>query len=329
MPIHFFWGDEDYLIEVATNKIKKEILGDDINELNYRSIDNPPFSLFSELLRTNAMMFGDIVVQIKCPKYFLESKNKEKLDDKQTQELIQALNNVSDRVHFILICPTPRGEKKKPDSRKKLYKEIQKIAKIEEFPSYRSYEEYKLIPIIKKMASELKLTINQNEASLLIQTVGSSLRDISVQLEKLKLYAHPETVITQKMINEVVSANSDIFALVDLVLQKDWVNALNLISEILHKEHYLPSLAFIQTTFTNLLKTKIYSKSLSSYELAMKLNQNEFVVKKNIEKINAVSVDELIRIKINLSEVEYMLKTGTIKDPILAYEMAFIKERIN
>ena len=75
MPIHFLWGDEDFLIERSINKLKKEILGLDINELNYRVVDNPNFPLFLELIRTNAMMFGDVIIQIKCQKYFLESKN--------------------------------------------------------------------------------------------------------------------------------------------------------------------------------------------------------------------------------------------------------------
>ncbi len=324
MPIDFLWGDEDYLIEKAVNKIKDEVLKGDVNELNYRLVDNPSFSLFSELLRTNAMMFGDIVVVIKCQKYFLESKSKEKLDDKQNQELISALNNISDRVHFVLVCPTPRGDKKKPDSRKKLYKEILKLTKPQEFPSYKSYEEYKLIPIVKKMASELELKINQDEASLLVQTVGTSLRDISVQLEKLKLYAYPDNIITSEMIKNVVSVNCDIFNLVDLILEKKYTDALSLIFDITQKEHYLVSLAFIQTVFANLLKIKIYSKMMSTFDLAVKLNQSEFIVKKNIQKLSKVSLDELIRLKINLSDAEYKLKTGTLKDPLCAYEMAFV-----
>ncbi|MBR3605179.1 MAG: DNA polymerase III subunit delta [Candidatus Gastranaerophilales bacterium] len=323
MPIHFLWGDEDFLIEKAANKIKKEILGADVNELNYRAVDNPSFSLFSELIRTNAMMFGDIVIQVKCQKYFLEIKSKEKLDDKQVMELVSGLNNVSDRVHLILICPTPRGEKKKPDSRKKLYKELIKLTTPQEFPSYRSYEEYKLIPIIKKMASEIELKINDGEASLLIQTVGSSLRDISVQLEKLKLYAHPENLVTTQMIKDVVSSNSDIFNLVDLILAKNWTKTINLLNEILQKEHFLPSLAFLQTSITNMLKIKLYAGSMSTFDLAIKLNQNEFVLKKNIEKLTQVSLDDLVNLKINLATAEYNLKSGTIKDPLTAYELAF------
>ena len=96
MPIHFLWGDEDFLIEKATNKIKKEILGTDVNELNYRAVDNPNFSAFSELIRTNAMMFGDIVIQIKCQKYFLETKSKEttkEIDNEENTDCIHRRNH--------------------------------------------------------------------------------------------------------------------------------------------------------------------------------------------------------------------------------------------
>jgi len=175
------------------------------------------------------------------------------------------------------------------------------------------------------MAQEINLKIGQNEASLLVQTVGTSLRDISTQLEKLKLFAYPNDVVTVDMINEIVFNNFDIYSLVDEILQKDWARALNTISEILQKEHFLPSLAFIQTAIGNLLKIKIYSKKMSSYELAMKLNQNEFIIKKNLEKLGNVNLDDLIRIKINLSEAEFNLKTGIIKDPICAYELAFLE----
>lgn len=323
MPIQFLWGDEDYLIEREIKKIKKEILGDVVNDLNYRVVDNPSFSLFSELIRTNAMMFGDVVLIIKCPKYFLETKNKETLDEKQNIELIDGLQNVSDRVHLVLICPTPRGEGKKPDARKKLYKELVKIATVKEFQSYKNYEEYKLIPIVQKMAQEIELKINQTEISSLIQTVGASLRDISNQLEKLKLYAYPSNLVTLDMIEKVVCSNTDIFSLVDLILQKKHTKALEELSEILQKEHFLPILAFIQTTFTNLIKLKIYSKSYSSYDLSIKLNKNKFRIEKELEKIQNVSLDELVCLKVNLTNAEYQLKTGVLKDPLLAYETVF------
>ena len=44
---------------------------------------------------------------------------------------------------------------------------------------------------------------------------------------------------------------------------------------------------------------------------------------KELEKIQNVSLDELIRLKVNLTNAEYQLKTGVLKDPLLAYETVF------
>jgi len=328
LPIQFFWGAEDYLIEEALNKVKKDVLGDDINPLNYKSVDNPSFPLFSELLRTNATMFGDIVIQIKCQKYFLNQKSEQKLDDKQIAELISAFNNVPERVHIVLVCPTPRGEKKEPDKRKKLYKELVKITKPQEFPAFRNYEEYKIIPILAKMAAKKELKLKDNEASFLVQTTGSSLRELDSQLEKLKLYAYPDNIVTLDMVKEIAINNADVMIVADLILAKKYTEALRLISDVSQKEFPIKTLALIQTMFSNLLRTKLYSKVMSGYEIASKLNQSEYVVKKNLEKLNKISQNELIRIKINLEHIEYLLKTGALSDYILAYEMAFMKDKI-
>ena len=325
MPLAFLWGDEDYLIDEAVEKIKHDVLGDNISPLNYKRADNPNFADFLELLQTNAMMFGDTVILIKCQKYFLETKGKIKLEDKQTAMLSKAFLNVSDKVHIILVCPTPRNEKKAPDKRKKLYKELIKVAPPQEFQSFKSYEEKKILPYISKMAAKLDLKINQESSLYLIQNVGSSLRELNHQLEKLKLYLYPEHTVTLNALKETVCTNSDIFKLVDFILFKNYSKALNLLSDILQKEaSYLPALAFCQTVFSNLVKTKIYSKYMSNRDISYALNQHEFIVGQNIEKLKNINESELIRLKVNLEEMEYQLKSGGIKDPLSAYELAFL-----
>ena len=324
MPIYFLWGDEDFLIEKRADEIKKKVLTTGINELNYKSFDNPPFSLFSELIRTNAMMFGDTVIQIKCQKYFLEQKAKEKLDDNQVKELVEGLKNISQSIHLILICPIPRGEKKKPDSRKKLYKELVKLTTPEEFKSFRNYEINKVIPVVKKLASEIDIKIEPPEITLLIQITGTYLREINNQLEKLKLVAYPNKLITKDMIKDVANSNADITLAVDYMLNKNWSKAIDIISQTLQKESYLPSLALIQVMISNLLRTKIYSKTMGVSDIARKLNALEFIVSKNLEKLAKISEKFLIDLKLNLLKAEYCLKSGVIKDPITAYEMAFM-----
>ena len=326
MPIYFLWGDEDYLIEKRAKEIRNKALKGDVNELNYKTADNPSFPMFSELIRTNAMMFGDLVIQIKCNRYFLETKDKQKLEDNEVKELVDGLNNISDSVHLILICPTPKQDKKKaPDSRKKLYKELIKLTTPEEFKAYRNYETDKIYPEIKKIADEKKIKINKQEAELLIQTTGASLRDIDNQLEKLKLYAHPKDLITADMIRKVAVNNVDIYAIIDFILSKNQVKAIDGISQLLQKEHYLPILSLFQTTISNLIRTKVYlSNRMSSMDIASRLNSIKFVVEKNIEKLENIDFKELVDLKINLLRAEYELKTGSIKDPITAFELAFM-----
>ncbi len=325
MPLYFFWGEEDYLIEKEVKALKKKILGESFDALNYRVLDNPDFSAFDEALRTSSMFFGDILYIIKADKYFLETKGKIKLDDAQVAMLCESFKNIAQGVHVVLLCPVERGDKKKPDSRKKIYKAIAQSAKIEEFPAYKAYEDYKVAPIVKELAKEKDITLQGDLATLLVQYCGTNIRDLDMHLEKLKLYAYPDKKITPDMLKEVCLLGEDIFSIPDLILKKDYTLALEQISKILQKSHYLEILGFLQTSITNLLKTKVYSSSCSSFDISRKTGQHEFVVKKNLEKLKKTDTKELLRLKLNLTQVEYMLKTGQI-DPMGAFCKMFTEE---
>lgn len=324
MPLSFIWGEEDFLIEKEINSVKQNVLGDDISELNYRVSDNPDFSDFVFLLRTQPMMFGDIVYVIKADKYFLDTAKAKKLDDKEIDELIEAIDLISDRVHIILTCQIARGDKKKPDSRKKFYKAIAKKGKIIECPAFKAYEEYKILPVFKSMLKKYNLKASDNILTDIIRLTGPYLRDLDSVLDKISLFVYPENIITKEAIDNLFSTSQNIFALIDLILEKNYVRALNEISNMLQKSHYLEILAFLQSGFSKLLMTKLYSKSLSSFEIAKKTSQNEYAVKMSLNKLKNVSLNELIKLKRNLTNSEFEIKTGE-KEPLLSLSEAFLK----
>lgn len=324
MPLSFIWGEEDFLIEKEINSVKQNVLGDDISELNYRVSDNPDFSDFVFLLRTQPMMFGDIVYVIKADKYFLDTAKAKKLDDKEIDELIEAIDLISDRVHIILTCQIARGDKKKPDSRKKFYKAIAKKGKIIECPAFKAYEEYKIFPVFKSMLKKYNLKASDNILTDIIRLTGPYLRDLDSVLDKISLFVYPENIITKEAVDNLFSTSQNIFALVDLILEKNYVRALNEISNMLQKSHYLEILAFLQSGFSKLLMTKLYSKSLSSFEIAKKTSQNEYAVKMSLNKLKNVSLNELIKLKRNLTNSEFEIKTGE-KEPLLSLSEAFLK----
>ena len=329
MPVYLFWGDEDFTLENEIRSIKDEVLGGgnstdiEISPLNYRCLDNPDFKALIDALRAQPMMFGDIVYKIRADKYFLETTKKVKLDDKQTDEVIKALDLVSERVHIALTCPIEKGDRKKPDSRKKLYKAVQKVGSIKEFTAFKAYEEYKILPVLKTMVQKAGLKADNSVLTLIIREVGPSLRDLNTALEKIKLIIHPEKIITENAVKEAGGEGRNVFLINDLILDGKYTEAVFEISKMLDKSHYLEILAFLQSSFSKLLMTKVYSNSMSSFDIARKTGQNEYAVKKSLEKLGKISLNELVRIKQGLTEAEYKIKSGAA-EPLLAFECALL-----
>ena len=324
MPLSFFWGEEDFLIEKEINSIKKQVLGENLSELNYKLVDNPDFATFVFLLRTQPMMFGESVYVIKCEKYFLKGGKKAKLDDKQIQEIIDAIELVSDKVHIILTCQILRGEKEKPDSRTKLFKAIQKNATVKEFQAFKAYEEYKIIPVLKNMLKDYGLKADNSALEELTRRVGPYLRDLNSALDKISLYVYPKNIVDKKTVENLYSTGVNIFSLVDLILENNYEKVMAQINSMLLKSHYLEILAFLQSGFSKILMTKIYSKSMSSFDIARKTGQNEYAVKMSLNKIKNIDIKTLIKLKQNLTNSEYEIKTGE-KEPLTSLLEAFVK----
>ena len=323
MPLSFFWGEEDFLIEKEVNKIKSEVLGENISELNYKVFDNPDFSNLIFLLRAQPMMFGDCVYLVKTEKYFLKSK-KIKFDDKEIEEIIDAIDLISPSIHIIFTCQIPKGEREKPDSRTKLFKAIQKTGKIIEFQSFKPYEEYKIAPVLKGFLKEKNLKASDNTILEIIRRVGPYLRDLNSALDKISLYIYPNNLIDIKTVENLYPTSRNIFALIDLILSKNYEKAMFEITSMLQKSHYLEILSFLQSGFSKILLTKIYSKTMSSFDIARKTGQNEYAVKMSLNKIKNLPLENMISLKLNLTRAEFEIKTGE-KEPVTALLEAFAK----
>jgi DNA polymerase-3 subunit delta len=327
MPIYLFWGDEDFNIEQRLDKLKKTVLKDDINPLNYKKYDNPDFATLDEILRSQGMLFGAVLHIIKADKYFLGNSTKLDLDDKKIEQLIKSVENLGENTHVVLVCNTPKGEGKKPDSRKKLYKTIQKYGSVESFETFKPWEDYKVIPWIKQRAKEKDMVINQSAAHELFQAAGPFLRELDTQLEKLKLLAHPNKTITEDMVFSICAQGENIFRLCDLILDKKYGKALMEISKLLERDSALSVTAFLHATFARLILTKLNEDS-SPIEIAKILGVHEFVAKQNLQKIRGVDIKELVRLKQNLTQAEFQIKTGAIQDSITAFELALTQPKV-
>lgn len=319
MSIYFFYGDEDYNIELEINKLKKKLLDKNFSAMNFKVANNPNFADLISLLRTQPMMFGNLMVLIDVDQYFSKA-----LEDNQLDEILKALEDNVESLCVIFRVILPRNEGRKIDSRKKIYKIITKYAQSQEFPTFKTYKIDDISNWINKEAKKIEIQLEKDAVLTLIERVGNNLRELSQELEKLKLLAYPKNVITKKMVKEICISNEDLFSLADFLLKGDKGHALLEYHKLLERKHPLEVLSALQTMLRRWITIKLKSGEMSLFEISKLTGQHEFVVKTTLEKMKDTPLKDLVNLKQSLTSAEYKIKSG--QDNVDSVEYAFFCE---
>ncbi len=322
MAVFLFYGQEEYLMEKEIKRLKDELLDVSFMSMAYKVFDNPPFNILIECLQSAPLMFGNTLTIIHIDKYL--TGNKLSFDDKQTESINYSLETINDGVNIIFVCKIPRNENKKPDSRKKLYKTLSKYSQVREFAQYRTYQK-ELNSQIAKMAKEKDLIISSNNISLLIEQLGANLTLIDSELEKLKTAVHPEKTVTSGAVKKYCTSSEDVFALADLIIQGNKNEVLKQYNLLTDKRHPLEIFSVLQSNFQKFIFIKSYEKRMSAKDMSLKLRpMSEFLIGKIQDKLKKTPLDELIRIRKNLTEAEYKMKAGQVVSSETILELAIL-----
>lgn len=306
--IYFFYGDEEFNI---SNKIKefKSKLDKDFAEMSYKYFNNPKFPDLISAIKSQPMMFGKMLVEINCLGYLSgKSADDKSFDDKQFKQLAEALDCSSDNVDVVFTAQLPPDSQKKIDKRKKLFKILSKY-NAQEFNQIPSYKTAELEMWIKQQAKSKDLKISDDIAGAILFQVGSNLRMLDSELEKLKIYSGKNPV-TKEMIKEICVTNEDLFVFIDYLVEGNKSKALLEYQKLLSKKHPLEILSVLHTLLHGRIQIKAYSAKHSPDEIAKIINMHPFRVKMEIQKLKNVSLKDLVKLKQNLTDAEYRIKSG-------------------
>lgn len=321
MAVYFFYGDEDYNIDLELEKMRSK-LNPDFLSMSYQVLDNPNYSKLITALRTPPMMFGDMLVVINSENYFLSNKNS--FDDSELEDIEDALSNNPEGLNIVFVVRLPRDEGKKLDSRRKLYKIISKY-NTKEFPTFKTYKTAEIASWIKSRAKAKDISFEESAIELLIEQIGNNLRQFDTELDKLKLIAYPKKTVTRSMVEDISISNQDLFNFAELVMTGKKDRALLEFKKLLDKKHPLELLSAIQTMLRKWIILKTKSSSTSTAELSKMVGMHEFVVKQNLQKLKNTPVSELVKLKENLLDVEYKIKSAESVDMVSEVECAIIR----
>ncbi|MBQ8458496.1 DNA polymerase III subunit delta [bacterium] len=306
--IYFFYGDEEFNLSKEVKKFKDK-LDKNFIEMSFKSYENPKFPDLLAILKSQPMMFGKMLILINCLNYFSSKKADDKgFDDKQLEEIKQALDNCNENLDIIFAAQIPPDSQKKIDKRKKLFKLLAKYNS-QEFLQIPSYKTAELEAWIKQQAKAKKLKITDEIASNILIQIGSNLRMLDSELEKLKIYAG-ENAVTKDMVKEICVTNEDLFVFADYLIKGNISKALEEYQKLLTKKHPLEILSVLHTLLHNSIQIKAYSSKYSPDEISKMINMHPYRVKLEIQKLKNVSLKSLVKLKENLTNAEYKIKTG-------------------
>lgn len=305
--IYFFYGDEEFNISNEVKKFK-DLLDKNFIEMSYKYYNHPKFPDLVAILRTQPMMFGKMLIEINCLNYLCGKSDDKAFDDKQLAEITQALDSCSESLDIILTAVIPEDSQKKIDKRKKLFKLFSKY-NAKEFAKIPSYKTAELESWIKQQAKGKDLKISDDVASIILLQVGSNLRLLDSELEKLKIYANDKPV-TKEMVKEICVINEDVFIFADYLINENKAKTLEEYHKLLSKKHPLEILSVLHTIIRNKIQVKAYSVKHSPDEIAKLLNMHPYRAKLEVQKLKNISLKNLVKLKENITEAEYKIKTG-------------------
>lgn len=303
--IYFFYGDEDFNIDLEVEKLKKE-LDPNFLEMSFKTYDHPKFPDLISILRSQPMMFGKMLIVIECVKYFSET-----FEDKEIKQITEALEDNNDSLDIVFTAKIPRDEGKKLDSRRKLFKLLVK-QNSKEFPTIPTYKP-ELGTWISKEAKGYKLNLTPDAVQMLISMIGNNLRQLDSEIQKLAISVHPKDTADENDVKEICTNNEDLFALSDALIQMQYDTALLEYKKLLDKDHPIKILATLQTMVRKWVTLKANSKS-SPFELVKLTGMNEYVIKLTLQKMKNTSLRDLAALKENLTTCEYRIKSGQALD---------------
>lgn len=316
MAVYFFYGEEDFNIEQEIEKLKKG-LDKNFLEMSFKTYDNPKFPDLISILRTQPMMFGKMLVVINCLDYFSKT-----FDDKEIKQIAEVLEENNDNLDIVFVAQLKRDEGKKLDSRKKFFKTLSKY-NAQEFAVIPTYKTAELEGWIVKQAKTKKLKMDTNTATAMISQIGNNLRQLDTELDKLQLMAYPQNVVTPDMVKEICISNEDLFAFSDYLLEGKKDLALREYRKLLEKKYCMEIVSTLQTMLRRWIILKAKSSECTPMELSRLTGQHEYVVKLTLQKLKKTNLKDLVKLKQNITEAEFKIKSGQAPNAEAEVENAF------
>ncbi|MEM8832402.1 MAG: DNA polymerase III subunit delta [Cyanobacteria bacterium P01_G01_bin.19] len=308
MPIYLYWGEDEFAIAQAIEKLQAKILDPNWLQFNYQKLDGD---------RSEATIEG--LNQAMTPVFgmggrltWLANTNlcQQKPSEAITDELKRTLEVIPENSHLLLTTS------KKPDGRLSSTKLINKHALVKDFSFIPPWKTDLIANKIKEIASEINLKLTPKAIALLTDSVGNNTRQIWNELEKLKLYrGERDTVLDEDAVAALVLCNTQNSLQLAAAIKDGKPDvALSLVIDLMNRnEPPLKIVATLVGQFRTWTMVKLMEEAGARDNRAIALaagvnNPNRlYFIRKEIQQTSSKQLTSALPL---LLDLEYSLKTG-------------------
>lgn len=301
-----FYGDNEYSKKKILENTIKEVLGNNVSDLNYETYYSDEIDLTSILEKAYIESFftSKRIIVIK----FLSIKYLEDLSDADKKALLEYIKLPSNNALLILLIYG--------DTFRKTKGFLNELAKYIEITELKLPKEQESIFFIKDKCKKFCKNIAKDAIDILLEKSGNDFLNLENELNKLFLYVKDKNYIDAKDIENVVvdSKTREIFELTTFVGLKKLNDSLIILNNIFKQEEDASViLVSIAIHFRRIWITKsLVAKGKRRFDIAKALKVKEGSVYYILKQINNFSYDDLAGNFEKLLKADLKIKTSNI-----------------
>lgn len=313
--IYIFEGEEPVLINQNISKLIEKNKNFNLIRYDGKSKEFDLDEVFNNWI--NVDLFGNnSLIIVNDPPFLLRKEENKTLDDFLEYSKHQDNEN-------ILVLYTLNGSFKKV---LKSYKTISSNAKVVNYEKLKRNDFYNSTITLLK---DNDLILDKQSLNTLIQASNSSLSDLKLNVDVLKLY--PEK-ITDDVVSNLLSVpvNYDSFDLINSICNKDVSKSDKLIKEMLKDNDSIIGMISLlsgQLRFLYLLSSYL-DDGETPESISSNYGYNQYRVKKAIETLSKLKKNDILRLLNLLCDLDIKVKSQSYLSQKTLFEL-FILELIN
>lgn len=296
-PLYLFYGEEDFLSDEAVERLLSSALRETERSFNL------------DILSANDADAREIVARASAFPMVAERRvvvvrDADHLPEKGLELLAHYADQPSPSTCLVLVAA-------KPDMRRKAFATIKRSGTAIEF---RPLYENQLPDWIERRVDRRKGSITPEAAKLLAAYVGSSLRDIENELDKLFLFVGDRSNISEGDVAAVVGLTREysVFELQRAIGERNLPRAVEVMEKILDANEPMPLIVSILTNyFATLWKIgDLLRRGTKQSELTGQVRVNPYFLKEYIATLKVYSLEEIEGVFHRLATAEEEYKTA-------------------